>query len=149
MRTAAVEAITGISFRRLDYLTRQAPLADTHPQLNQGSGCHRWWPVDVVTRLCVAGQITQALPELDLPHVAAQILAGPNPPPGGWIILRPQAQPAAVYVAHPADLAGALIGRGASLVVPYDLRPLELYLASLREPDLGKGPLVPQEVGAP
>ena len=132
MRTATVAAITGISYRRLDYLTRGGPLAATHPELNSGSGCRRSWPVDVVTRLVIAGQVTQALPELDLPHVAEQILAGPNPPPTGWLVLRPHQHPAAVYVAHPADLPGALIAHpgpaSASIVVPIDLRPLERTL---------------------
>lgn len=135
MRTATVAAITGLTFRRLDYLTRNGPLAHTHPELNGGSGCHRTWPTDIVTRLAVASQVNQALPELDLPHVAELVLDGPEPPSTGWAILRPHQQPAVVYVAHPADLAGALIAHhgppGASLVVPIDLRPVEVYLAAL------------------
>ena len=121
MRSPAVCALTGISYRQLDYLTRVTPLTQQHPELNAGSGCKRNWPRTLIPRLMLAGLAIEAFPELQLPAVFEQLLDGPEPPMVGWLIRR---YGLVSYVANTLDLIDALTPKGAAYILLFDLPAL-------------------------
>lgn len=103
MRSPHVCALTGLSFRQVDYLTRNPEtgplLARAVPPL--GGGNYRSWPADVVRRLMVAAHVQRARgdttkpgrnragggPLAMFPGLTAAVLRGPRPPDAGWLIL--------------------------------------------------------------
>ena len=127
MRTNTVAAVTGITYRQLDYLTRHPTTA---PHIHErarghGAGTARWWPPDLVKRLILAQAVVEAWPALNLPAAALPLLAAPLPPPDrGWLILPTDHTQPLAYVADQFDLADALPAVGACVVLPYDLAAL-------------------------
>jgi hypothetical protein len=138
MRTATVAALTGISYRQLDYLTRHpdtAPHID-HRAQGHGAGNARWWAPHLVRRLILAQAVQEAFPQLALPAVARPLLEAPFPPPDrGWLVLDTDPDQPVTYVADQFDLADALPAVGAALVLPYDLAAL----VTDRAPHLAEG----------
>lgn len=78
VRTPAVAAHTGLTFRQLDYLSRSHILGPPA----HGSGTVRHWPPDDVARLHVAAALMRAAPHgvIDLPSAARAVAAGPPVP---------------------------------------------------------------------
>lgn len=131
MRSPHVCALTGLSYRQLDYLTRSpltAPLlAASVPHRGAGLSNRRAWPRPVVRRLMIAAHTHRAGVGRDLPALTALLLTGPEPPDRGWLILgSPTSRhPAVAYVAGPAELADRITTRGARCqVIDYDLHDL-------------------------
>lgn len=103
MRSPHVCALTGLSYRQLDFLTRSPTCG---PELRRlvppgGSGSVRRWPGTVVRRLMVAAHAdrhglgppgnwrTHGGPAgaARLPSIVSLILTGPPPPDAGWMII--------------------------------------------------------------
>lgn len=70
-----------ISYRQLDYLRRLDLLPLT------GSGHPLEFSEEDVMRLAVAVALSRAGGERSWPRMAAACLAGPTPPPSGWVSL--------------------------------------------------------------
>lgn len=87
--------ILDITIRQLDWMCRETTLR-AHVQRVNGcseSGKHRRWPKNLVRRLQVAKALADAAPRRRsqslLPMAVEAVLAGPEPPEDGWVLLTP------------------------------------------------------------
>lgn len=112
LTTPTLAQQAGVTYRRLDYLTRTGILPPS-----EGTGRPREWTPDQVKRLHVAAALDRAHPARNpsvWPTAARAALEGPTPPDHGWALLRPGATIA--YAAALCDLDGP------GLVAQFDAR---------------------------
>jgi hypothetical protein len=129
VRSPHVCALTGLTYRQLDFLTRSRR---SYPLLRgpipaRGSGNARRWPRHVVRRLMITAHAERAGAGRDLPELAERILAGPEPPDAGWLILGGPATglPDVAYASDPAEMCQQLLAAGGAFqVIDYDLEQL-------------------------
>lgn len=137
MRSPAVCALTGITYRQLDFLTREAECGAVLRLVvpPQGSGNARRWPSHVVRRLMVAGHADRygmGFPRgqrlnstSQFPRLAAAILLGPEPPDTGWLILGSSDQSTVHYATTPAEAVDRVVALGHGCqIIDYDLHAL-------------------------
>lgn len=136
MRSPHVCALTGLTTRQLDYLTRSpdsAPLIAPHVP-HRGSGSRRYWPPEVVRRLMIAGHVMRSRGPAhqygsrftrhgDLPALTAELLEGPRPPDAGWLILGGPSStlPTVSYAVTDDQLVDLVWHAGPCQVADYDL----------------------------
>jgi hypothetical protein len=105
--TADLADTLGLSYRQVDYLTRNGTLDGLTP----GSGTRRTWPADTVVRLHVAKALHDAAPWVPWPTCARAVLATDTlPPPKGFVVMR--ADETVEYVDSPLALIGAMADGG-------------------------------------
>lgn len=118
--TKAAEVI-GISYRRLDYLTRVGAI----PGMTTGSGNYRTWDERIVIRLALANHLVSHMPapsaNAPFPDIAAAALDPrlPDPPRCGYgCVTHPFT---VTWAATWADVRRLAISHGAVTVVSYNL----------------------------
>jgi hypothetical protein len=124
MLSMDVVAATGLTYRRLDYLTRNGVIAD--PTLTRGSGSRRQWDERTVVRLALANHLSQQLPHQNpnrsvFPDIATAILdpAVPDPPRRGYALVAPPNTVA--WAPTWAAVQAELVAHGAVLLTMFDL----------------------------
>lgn len=131
MRSPDAADTIGISYRRLDYLTRCGVFpggrdgAGRH--MNRGSGSRRTWDPEVVVRLALAYRMSTVLATTSassrFPELARLAVEAPTPPRRGYALVA--ADPLTLlWAASWADVRTTLEQVGAALVVTYDLDEL-------------------------
>lgn len=124
MRTATVAQLTTLTYRQLDYLTRTR-LTHTCPDLvYPGAGNAREWPPSLVRRLMIAAEVIRNHPQLGLPDVVDDVLAGPEPPPAAWYVATAGRVRVVTYTLDPAPIVSALLPGCSLVVLRYDLAAL-------------------------
>lgn len=166
MRSPHVCALTGLSYRQLDFLTRSATCG---PELRRlvpasGSGSVRRWPGMLVRRLMVAAhadrnglgppgdwRIPGPAGAARLPSIVHLILTGPPVPDAGWLIIGDSfsGQPSLSYAPTAVAVAErvAALGHGCQ-ALDYDLHALALA-AGVPDLDAALAGVVPAEWPAP
>lgn len=124
VRTCDVAELLGVSYRRVDYLTRTGAVDG----MNLGSGSRREWDTATVIRLVLANHVVAAVPvpgdATPFPDVARAALANHHEPPRrGYAIMA--SDPLAIsWVATWADVRPLVEHSGAVVLVAYDLDAL-------------------------
>lgn len=84
--------LLGITYRQLDYATRNVRELRTRPTMSGGSGSKRRYDLDTIRRLMIAASLAQAIPHGEYNgsqwvRAAGATMAGPPPPATGFAVL--------------------------------------------------------------
>lgn len=128
-------AVLGVTYRQLDYATRNVRQLRNLPTMSGGSGSRRRYDLDTIRRLMIAADLADAMPHGEyngggsqwIRAAEATMAAGP-PPPTGFAVLDGDGEVTYHEMIDPSDFALGPIGT----VVRFDLKTLATVAEAVR-----------------